>query len=356
MSTIRRLSRDQWTAIAEGCWALAPKDLCWKTLSGASATMIVLQSDERCWLIDAGRCNTLELFQPLLQPRITDILITHAHPDHVEAVQDYPASTCWISRANPVAWQQAHYMLSHWQRYCHICHPSSHLSRALLSEHLSKLKPMEESCETCWQGHVIYQLLQLSQQLYPRMSQPQQHMNYLEELPLQEFSIHSVVWNGWDFGELKVIPTRGHSPDHVVAWWQPADLWIVGDELTAVPVWTDSDHLKTIQFQHKLMQSLSTSSLLVGGHQPACFYGRETISSLTRRMITLSERITDVIQQSDDVDSAYERLLQQAWFQPLLKAQFPYTVFFAKQFIANWMLTPAPIAPATPAAHQPLLA
>lgn len=347
MSAIRRISHEQWTAVADGCWALGPQELCWNPLQGAQATMVILQGAHHTWLIDAGTAHALKRFKARRPPDITDILITHAHPDHVHALGDYPAAACWISNANPAAWQQTHYMRSHWQRYCSVCNPSSHLCRSVITEHFQDLQPIKDCSETMWQDLVIEQLLRLSQCLYPNMERPQRAMQHLEQLPLQEVFINGVTWQGWDFGELKIIPTRGHAPDHVVAWWQPTDLWVVGDELAAVPVWTDSDQCATMQFQQKLLHCLRDSTLLIGGHQSACFCDSQAIQSMLTRFMKVAAMVETASNNSTNIDLAYSTISEQTWFQPLLKAQFPHTVFFAKQFIANWVLKPTRVEPAT---------
>jgi glyoxylase-like metal-dependent hydrolase (beta-lactamase superfamily II) len=335
--SLTRLTPQAWTPLAQGCWALGPQDVDWKNSTPPAATSVLLQGSAGCWLIDCGageRRHELILQAPV---RPTHLLCTHAHPDHSTHLDRWAHVPRWMSHANPESWIHEQYVRAHWDQYLRESPLAAQLPRNLVAMALPHLEASLEGSEEQWDAAVRQAILESGRVFYGHAPDFMKTTS-LESLSLQPMQIGNELWQGWKLGELWVFPSRGHAPDQVVAWWEPQQLWILSDETSAAPVWTDSDQMATLALQRKVLRSLQESTILVGGHQSFSVSGLKDCQQFLQRLIDLGETLQEACRRPGSIEELYRELSPHGWMQPFLRGQFPQGLFFAKQFLHNWRL------------------
>jgi glyoxylase-like metal-dependent hydrolase (beta-lactamase superfamily II) len=334
---LARLSATDWTALAPGCWAMGPQDVGWHSGMAPSATAFLIQDNQDCWLIDCGAGPTRLTLTKRAPASPTRLLLTHAHPDHAALLEHWQELPAWMSHRNPASWNHEEYVRAHWKHYRSLrglCHG---ISRSAILQALPELSNDLNAPEAEWEAAVQNAILRAGIVFYGDRP-PFERTHDLDQHPLQAVRIGEEEWMGWRLGNLWIFPSRGHSPDQVIAWWPEANLWILADETSAAPVWTDSDQRSTFALQKKVRNSLFGSPLISGGHQAFYVHGLADCSLFLERLLNLGRQLEHACLTSDDFEGVWDAVAEASWMQPFLRGQFPQGLFFAKQFVHNWRL------------------
>jgi glyoxylase-like metal-dependent hydrolase (beta-lactamase superfamily II) len=331
-----RVSAQAWSQLTPNCWVLGPQDVDWAQGIAPAAACILLRTADQVWLIDCGAGDRRQdlLSHAPLEP--TQVLLTHSHPDHAALLRHWLHLPVWMSHANPKSWDHPTYVQRHWSCYgpSPLCET---VSRSSSLEALPCLAGALHQEGLTWDAAVKQAILEAGSHFYGDRPPFERTMN-LEELPLQQVELGGTQWHGWSFGDLWVLPSRGHAPDQVILAYPPDQLWILADETSAAPVWTDSDQTETCSVQRRVLNSLAGEPLLIGGHQNFAVLGLTESRQFLERLLQLGKRLEQACQGRSDSDRLYEELSATPWMQPFLRGQFPQGLFFAKQFVHNWVL------------------
>jgi len=307
---VRRLHSDRWTHIAEGCWVLGPQDPGFGLKVPPSPTLVCIESSQGNLLIDVGpNPERLKSFPPPIP--IDLVVCTHGHPDHVAGMNGWDFSKVWLSHANSLAWQHKAYVLHHWDIYGKICSLGEGLARNECIQAFPDLEPLRNAPFVEWSAGVEELLLIHGGHVYGDCHPDLQHTQDLETLPLKPLMIHGQQWDGLDFGGLYFFPTRGHAPDQWIGWWSKGDVWLLSDETSAVPVWSDSQHKRTYDLQGRVSQLLQPSSLIVGGHQSYVIEGAQEGQRWLSRIQDLYDLTESIVRRSKSVDDSYFKSIEE---------------------------------------------
>ena len=328
------LDSEAWKESLPGVWILGPAEAGAGLERAVRATRLILKGPTGTWWIDAGPNGPEEPHAP------DHGLITHSHPDHFYGMPEQQASRFWLSHSNPQSWQHESYVADFWTEYAQVCDLGSGICREECIRAFPSLASWRETSPTLW-TQALLEAIRLRCRDLHAVPPPLGETQDLEKRPLEKITIHGVAWYGWDLGDLVVLPTRGHAPDHVVAYWRPAQLWILGDELSAVPVWLDSDGWASAAFRAQLAAALPDDAWVIGGHQGTLWKGalaRQTVS----RTNLIWENFEQRMRGCQGIDAAYLQWARSEPMHPILRRQVPHSILFAKQFMSNLLLKGTP--------------
>ena len=322
---------------------------------------IVYHKDDRLYLLDSGagpiiRASIMQVLQKIGPVRSFTLLNSHGHADHVgnnDLVHFVQAKEThhYLSEAGLDIIDPIRYFTDQFYQLSDIYNPAfgfqAHRLRWRL---LGVLGPF--LMLLIGERRVLKMIFSIYFRTTLRHFQPirpsLKTIQTYESLPSATLTIGQVFWKGWVLGEndVWVLEAGGHTPDEVLFYLPERHLLYTGDlTLPLFPTFPISDGKVIREMLHKCeaMASLGNLSLLIDGHHPQAYRGREEIAEFLSKLLMDQEHfqtvLSEIIVEHEGltVGQIYEYVRERRddpVIQYYLSIEYPYLPMALQQIIA----------------------
>jgi glyoxylase-like metal-dependent hydrolase (beta-lactamase superfamily II) len=207
-------------------------------------------------------------------------------------------------------------------------------------------------------GFVPSLVVDILMQTYPATFPSIETMIDYEDIsPPRDIVIGNTRWTGWTFHDdegqpqVQVLQSGGHSAGGVVFHLPEHKFMMLADETTSVPIWADSNPVRTIETARRALAIIEAGQLqmLGAGHRPllpvAGDQARAALTDVIRYGTEFAEAVADALRRHPagmGIDDLYDLLVSEAHpdstIALLARLQFPVFATFLKLTLLNHCL------------------
>ncbi len=322
---------------------------------------IVYQKDGRLYLLDSGagsvfRASIMQVLKEIGPMQSFTLLNSHAHADHVGnndliRVVQAKETRHYLSEAGLDILDYIRYFTDQFYKLSDAYNPAfGFQAHRLRWRVLGTLGPFlmlfvgERRVLRLIFSVYFRTTLRHFQPIRPSLETIQTY----ESLQSSELTIGQVPWKGWNLGEndVWVLKAGGHTPDEVLFYLPEHHLLCTGDlTLPLFPTFPISDGKVTREMIRKCesMASSGSLSLLVDGHHPQAYRGKEDITQFLSKLLLDQEHFQAVLREIVEehegltVGQIYELVRSHRddpVIQYYLSIEYPYLPMALQQIIA----------------------